>query len=106
MEPQRRKQAEPAKQGRPESIVTKKPLENQRKNKSDKHKRTKKNSREEKHEKRDHKREREGEREREREREAKKEKRKKINDHFYWISSLYALRKLDVSIIAHLGNHN
>ena len=51
------------------------------------------------------KRERERGREREGER-GKKEKRKKINDHFYWISSLYALRKLDVSIIAHLGNHN
>ena len=101
MEPQRRKQAEPAKQGRPESIVTKKPQENQRKNKSDKHKRTKrtrkKNMREER------------ERERERERQKRKEiavnqKFVIIDNDFCGISSLSALRKLDVPIKAHLWN--
>ena len=103
MEPQRRKQAEPAKQGRPESIVTKKPLENQRKNKSDKHKRTKK-TRKEKHERR--------ERERERDKERQKRKAKGVNQKFVIIdndlcgsSSLSALRKLDVPIIAHLWKH-
>ena len=101
MEPQRRKQAEPAKQGRPESMVTKKPLENQRKNKSDKHKRTKK-TRKEKHERR----------ERERDKERQKRKVKRVNQKFVIIdndlcgsSSLSALRKLNVPIIAHLWNH-
>ena len=62
-----KKQAEPAKQGRPESIVTKKPLENQRKNKSDKHNRAKKKTAEKKNMRRETTKERER---------GKKEKRK------------------------------
>ena len=102
-----KKQAEPAKQGRPESIVTKKPLENQRKNKSDKHNRAKKTA-----EKKNMRRETTKERERERERERQKRKTKALNQKFViidndfcGISSLSALRKLDVPIIAHLWNH-
>ena len=72
MEPQRLKQDEPAKQGRRESIVTKKPLENQTKNKSDKHNRTKKKTAEKKNMRRETTRERERDRVRERERQKRK----------------------------------
>ena len=86
MEPQRRKQDEPAKQERPESIGTKKPLENHR--------------------------EKINQTNTKRDRERQKRKAKEVNQKFIIIdndlcgsSSLSALRKLDVPIIAHLWNH-